>query len=75
MFCTICAERTETMKKISIQMLGRVEGRGEKKSQGRKGSWGSKCVQCARICVLVSQPPAGAQCGSEQPHSSQGCPP
>lgn len=56
-------------KKISIEMLGRGEGGGGAKSQKRKGSWGSRCLQRERICALVLEPRAGEQQRSSEQSS------
>lgn len=63
--CYVLKEQKLGKKSVLRCWAGRREG--GKKSQKRKGNWGSRCLQCARICVLVLKPLAGEQHGSEQP--------
>lgn len=71
----LCPERTETRKKISIEMLGRGEGGEGEKSQKRKGNWGSRCLQRGRVCALVLKPPAESSAVQSSARLSQCCPP
>lgn len=61
----LCPERVATRRKNSIEMLGRGEGGGGQWQ--KRGNWGSKRVQCDRICVSALKAPTGEQRCSEQP--------